>query len=148
MWSVTVTDPETYRGFETEIHERFSRDHEAYPRDADLMLEVARKLGLHSVTIGGGRTPVPYADDEIVSLTLTGTVNSNDFRRVMLDIIRLGPGPETPVARHYMALARLREKPCRHPFWEHHWNEEYHTDMMKCSLCKVRQMRGLLWFDD
>jgi len=141
-WSVTVTDPNSYEQFPGDIHEQWAREHEAYPHDADVALRMAKELGLHSVSLGGGRTPVPYGDDEIVAITITGTVNSKDFLNTVQKAILAGPSDDTPVARHYAALARLRAHPCRHDFGQSEDGSFF------CNMCGVNLEGGRFWFDD
>lgn len=143
-WSVTVTDPKSYKKFETDIQELWAREHEGYPYDADLALEVARKIGLNSATLSGGRTPIPGSEDEVVVITITGTVKDYDFLAAMRRAIVSGPDEDTPVYRHYVAMSRLRAHPCMHDFARA--SEE--SSVFRCVRCKVNLQKGLMWFDE
>lgn len=142
-WSVTVVDPQAipmHHGL-TQFHEVWASDNPAYPLDADLALELAQHLGLKGCTLSGGRTPIinpaTGGDDEIVIVTITGSANSTDFLALIKNVIHQGPDASTPVAKHYQALMRLRENPCRHEFFQD-----------RCLLCQVHYEGGLFSFDE
>lgn len=115
-WSVTVNDIENYEGFPLELEEFFASQHPAYPRDAMMALGLARATGLQSATLSGCRTPNPYGGDEIADISVRGTPVYKDFLHEMREIIRAGPDAESALARHFAALAYLREFPCSHIF--------------------------------
>lgn len=135
-WSVTVVDPGgiTVPNPFTAFQEEWARDNPAYPIDADLAYALAKQLGLKGATLSGGRTPVigGEGDEEIVVVTITGSSKSLDFLNLMHHLVTRGPDLDTPVAKHYLALEKLRQHPCQH---------EFHDNM--CWLCGVRYEGGL-----
>lgn len=142
-WSVTVTDPGSYEHFDREITEQFNSENPAYPYDADIALEMVKRLGLKSATLSGGRTPIPSTDDEVVMVCITGTVKSSDFLQTIKDAIAEGPDAGTAMFEHYRALAYLHEFPCYHKF------EPYDDGTYRrCTVCDVNYREGLLWFDE
>lgn len=100
-WSITVLDVQHYEGFTHDIVEQMLTQHPQYPADMALALEVAKKAGLASASLSGGRTPNPYGDDETVVITVTGMATQLDFDAAMRRNIAAGPDAE--------ALARQAE---------------------------------------
>lgn len=130
-WSVTVNNIADYEGFPIDTQEFFASLHPSYPRDAMNALAIAKRLGLRSATLSGGRTPNPYGGDEIVDVSVRGTPIYNDFLSEMREIIASGPGEESALARHYAALAVLRSNPCSHAF------DTLSSGVKQCLACKV-----------
>lgn len=117
-WSVTVNDIDSYQDFPLELQEFFVSQHPSYPRDATTALAMAKLLGLKSATLTGMRTPNPYGGDEIVDVSVRGTPLYQDFLHEMREIIAAGIDNESDLARHWAALAQLRQRPCSHVFAE------------------------------
>jgi hypothetical protein len=115
-WSVTVNDIPAYEDFPLELQEFFASQHPSYPRDAYMALTIAKVLGLRSATLTGMRTPNPYGGDEIVDVSVRGTPLYKDFLLEMREIIASGIDADSDLARHWAALARLRQHPCAHVF--------------------------------
>jgi hypothetical protein len=90
-WSITINNLPDYAGFTTDVIEQMLTQHMAYPADMALALEVARKAGLASASLSGGRTPNPYGDDEVVIITVTGMGAAQDFESAMRRNIAAGP---------------------------------------------------------
>lgn len=139
-WSVTVVDPNgiTVHNPFAKFHEEWARENPAYPVDADMALELARRLMLKGATLAGGRTPVIAPDggpDEVVVVTITGSANSKDFLALMHKLTTQGPDEDTAVGQHYKALEYLRKYPCKH---------EFHQS--RCLICGVYFEGGLFHF--
>lgn len=143
MWSVTINDIPNFEKLAPDTEEYFASQHPSYPRDAAAALALAKALGLRSATLSGGRTPNPYGGDEITDVSVRGTPIYNDFLLEMREIIRSGPGPESDIARHHEALARLRVRPCSHIF------QDTETPGIKyCLGCGVYLNGTLFYFED
>lgn len=100
-WSITINDLKTYEGFTVEQIELMLTQHPQYPGDMQIALDAARKAGLASVSLAGGRTPNPYGDDETVNISIMGMGTALDFDTAVKRNIAAGPDAE--------ALARLSE---------------------------------------
>jgi hypothetical protein len=140
-WSVTVNNIPDYEDFPIEQEEFFTSLHPSYARDAVYALTIAKTIGLKSATLSGSRTPNPYGGDEIVVVSIMGTPIYNDFIQEMKEIIRAGPGPESDLARHFEALARLRANPCSHVF-------QPVGNVKQCLACKVYLNGTAFFFED
>jgi hypothetical protein len=144
-WSVTVNNLQDFQGLTLETQERFASDHPAYPRDAQLALDMAKTAGLKSAMLSGGRTPSPYGEDEIVLISVSGSPSNNDFLSEMRSIIASGPDKDTDIYRHYLALARLRATPCPHIFSDRLHAQE---GVKQCAVCGVCLNGTMLYFED
>lgn len=142
-WSIVVHDLPEFEGFEFETEEYFASHNASYPRDAQVALEMARKAGLKSATLSGGRTPNPYGGDEIVDISVRGTPRYKNFLSEMREIIAGGPGPESVLARHYAALARLRERPCLHEI-----DDAGSDGIRRCQRCGLCMKGMMAYFED
>lgn len=149
-WSVEVDDIQTRDRLPTEVEEYFASQHPSYPRDAQAALDLARAVGLKSGMLSGGRTPNPYGGDEIVDISVRGTPVYKDFLSEMREIIAQGPGPDSVVARHWAALARLRAHPCSHIFTivDMPSNSEPEQWLRQCAGCGVYLNGTLFYFED
>jgi hypothetical protein len=155
-WSVTVNDVANYEGFPLDLQEFFASQHPSYPRDAEQALETARVLNLKSATLTGMRTPNPYGGDEIVDVSVRGTPLYKDFLLEMREIIASGIDGESDLARHWAALARLRQRPCSHIFESvppipitHGGDYEQNVrnrDLKQCAGCHVYMNGTMLYF--
>lgn len=149
-WSVTVENLQDFGKFTLETEEYFASQHPAYPRDAQLALDIARASGLKSAALSGGRTPSPYGGDEIVLISVSGSASNSDFVSEMRGVIAAGPDPGSDIARHYLALARLRERPCSHIFRDitDQGQADNETATKRCVYCGVCLNGTMLYFDD
>lgn len=86
-WAITINNLPEYAGFPEAIIEKMLTHHMLYPFDMNLALEAAKKAGLKSATLGGGRTISPYTGEEIVTITITGLSEATDFNAVMKRIV-------------------------------------------------------------
>lgn len=145
-WSVTVNNIQDFEGFDLDTLEFFASQHASYPRDAMYALTIAHMLGLKSATLSGGRTPNPYGGDEIVDVSVRGTPLYQDFLSEMREIIGSGPGPESAMARHFAALAKLRERPCSHIFENALSDDD--PRLQRCAGCGVFLNGTMLYFED
>lgn len=143
-WSVTVNNLQDFEKFTIDTDEYFSSQHPAYPRDVRIALELAKTAGLKSATLSGGRTPSPYGGDEIVLITISGSASHSDFLSEMRQIIAAGPDKDSDLARHYVALARLRERPCSHIF-KYIGRDASHK---QCAYCGVYLSGTMLYFEE
>ena len=141
-WAVTVNDIENYEGFPLDLQEFFVSQHASYPRDATLALTVAKLAGLRSATLSGMRTPNPYGGDEIVDISVRGTPLYKDFLLEMREIIASGIDEDSALARHWAALARLRQRPCAHVFFD------IDPATKECQGCHVRMSGTMLFFEE
>lgn len=142
-WSVTVNNLQEYERFPLDIQEQLASQHDQYPRDADAALILAKMTGLRSATLCGGRTPNPYGGDDIVDISIRGTSLYQDFLSEMREIIAAGPDETSDLNRHYLALARLRARPCSHVF------DVYNgTNVKRCADCGVFMNGTMLYFED
>lgn len=96
-WSLTVDKLAEYVGPSVEEIERIARDNISAVEDAYAAVALAKARGLASVVVSGGRTPMPGSVDEIVDISLRGTVVAQNLRSAVADAIRKGPDEESPV---------------------------------------------------
>jgi hypothetical protein len=141
-WSVTVNDVDGYEELSLDLQEYFASQHPGYVRDAMAALALAKAVGLRSATLSGGRTPNPYGGDEIADISIRGTPIYKDFLLEMREIIASGPGPESDMARHFSALAQLRQRPCAHIFGE------LPDGIKQCQGCGVFLNGTMLYFGE
>lgn len=90
-WSVTVNNLQEYKLFTPDIVEKMMTQHIAYPNDMMLALELAKKAGLKSASLTGGRTPSPYGTDEVVDISIRGMCEATDFVTAIKKILEAGP---------------------------------------------------------
>jgi len=143
-WSITVNRPHEVVSL-ARFHEEFAKLNPMYPVDMELALHVAQALYLGSATLAGGRTPIPGVDDEVVMISITGTVKSEDFLDAMQAAIRQGPDPYSRVGRHHRALIQLEMTPCTHEF---RTIISVPPVVRQCVNCEVRESEGLFFFDE
>jgi hypothetical protein len=146
-WSVTVNGLQDYEKFTLETEEVFASLHPSYPRDARLALQMAKAAGLKSAMLAGGRTPNPYGGDEVVLISISGFPAHSDFLSEMREVIASGPDEGSDVARHYIALARLRERPCSHIFRDIP-DSEQNAGHKRCTYCGVCLNGTMLYFEE
>lgn len=144
MWNVTVDNLQDFNGFTLDTQELFANQHAAYVRDANEALAVAKAIGLKSATLSGARTPNPYGGDEVVHISISGFPTHSDFLSEMRGIIASGPDKGSDVARHYAALARLREHPCPHIFRE----VPDSGGLRRCVPCGVVLNGTMFYYED
>ena len=65
--------------------------HIKYPQDMSLALEIAKRAGFKSAVLTGARTPNPYGGDEVIDISVRGTVVATDFNTMMKEILAYGP---------------------------------------------------------
>lgn len=90
-WSVTINNLQEYEGFSTEVIEQMLTQNPQYPADMEIALDAARRSGISSGVLSGGRTPNPYGDDEVVNISIQGMGKAVDFNTAMRRIIDSGP---------------------------------------------------------
>ena len=143
MWNVTVNDLQSFEKFTLDTEEQFANQNAAYPRDAAQALALARAVGLKSATLSGGRTPNPYGGDEVVVISVSGSPAHADFLSEMRGIIASGPDKGSDLAKHYAALARLREHPCPHI-----WGMPDDDGRRHCVPCGVVLNGTMFYYED
>lgn len=92
-WSITINNLPDYSGFDEFTIEKMVTQHILYPFDMQLALDAAKKAGLKSAVLGGGRTISPYTGEEVVTITITGMSDSTDFNAAMKRIVVQSEGP-------------------------------------------------------
>lgn len=95
-WSITVNNLQQnwQLVWRQDIIEQFISQHPSHALDLEIAVKAAKELGLNSATLAGGRTSNPYGNDEVVTLTITGLMEAQDFNATMLRILGAGPDAE------------------------------------------------------
>lgn len=98
-WSVTIKDIQNYDRLSDpkwlENAAYFASQHPLYVQDMERAFELARNTGLASAVITGGRTPSPYGDDEVVDISIRGTMTAEDYQAAIRRFIEAGPDVES-----------------------------------------------------
>lgn len=71
-WSVTVNELDTTSMLPQAALDTAGKDNPAYRDDAITAFKAAKRAGLVSATLSGGRTPSPYGGPDSVVLCITG----------------------------------------------------------------------------
>lgn len=103
-WSIRINGLDTLDELPEDSLLEASKDNEAYRDDAIAAFDAAKRAGLVSATISGGRTPSPYGGPDTVVLSVIGfdshaqghavpphSEAMSDMERIMLSNILYGP---------------------------------------------------------
>lgn len=71
--------------------------HPKYPQDLYAALSLAKAAGLRGAVLTGCRTPNPYGDDEVVDISVRGTMEASDYQAEVQRILRAGPQPSQAI---------------------------------------------------
>ena len=72
-WSLVVNDLDSVRELPGEIYDKVAEDNPAYRGDLEIALSAAKRAGLVSATLAGGRTPSPYVGGpDVVVISVHG----------------------------------------------------------------------------
>jgi len=147
MWSITVNDLDA---IDTQAVKDAAKSvtgiHPEYEHDLLLALEFARRAGLSSATLAGVRAPNPYADDEVVDISIRGMVKSHDFVASMGEIVGNGPARDSMSVLNERASAVVTQMQCAHNFEVRTGCELFEDCDAVCTLCGVHLYCGLLHF--
>jgi hypothetical protein len=101
-WTVTVNNLDSTSLLPEKALETAGKDNPAYRDDAITAFKAAKRAGLVSATLSGGRTPSPYGGADTVVICITGFDSravghavsrevAADFNRTMRETILAGP---------------------------------------------------------
>lgn len=82
-WSVTIDDLQQVTELPPAVLAKISEDNPEYEQDAVGAFVLAKVAGLASAALSGGRTPNPYAKDEVVNFSIVGHTRNRQFTSAM-----------------------------------------------------------------
>lgn len=90
-YSLTIDHVDQFHNFSEEYITDMLRVNPRYPEMMNAGLLVAKKLGMKSAVITVISTPNPYADDEVIDVSVRGMMQAVSFQDAMKGIIAAGP---------------------------------------------------------
>ena len=105
-WSITINDLDQIEKLPAEKYAVLAKDNPAYESDARAAFKLAKRIGLVSATISGGRTPSMYGGPDSVAVSIVGFDSrreghavppaiGHNFNDAVLANIYGGPDPES-----------------------------------------------------
>lgn len=90
-WSFTVNGDNPMTEITPEMVAEWMRAHLKYPDDMQLALNMAREIPLKSFTCTGGRTENPYTHEEMITIAVMGSPDTDRINEVIRASILKGP---------------------------------------------------------
>lgn len=147
-WSITIHNLSDYTDEALSVDGVMLTDeHPEYDHDMHLALEMAKRAGLQSAVLTGMRAPNPYADDEVVDISIRGMVKAANFTEAMKGIVSHGPAANSAAVLHQQASEFLKLHPCPgHNFQpiDNIGCKECGDTQWVCPNCGVHLLHGLL----